>query len=560
MKKKIVSLLVVLAMLMALMASCAQDNNSGDAVEENTVEKTETSSTESTDAPQEEVQTIDEVTFVMRSFNQVDWEGSSLDQLIQERFGIKFDIQIIDMSSFAEKFTVMFNTNNLPDISTVYGISISELNEAGDAGRFLNYFDYIDVMPELKKILTENKSLLPALVSKSGALYYSPIYYGMGEKLNGKGIAVRKDLLDKAGFDYSNLESMDDLYAMLKALKDSNPDKYVTSHRRGGLGDAYTLGNMMGVSGNPATWDVRSSAWVPTYDQPGMKDFITFWKNAYEEGILHPDFMTMSGNDMWQMVYSGELTAFIDAMAYADTAMDNAATDDIEWTYVMAPKYDGYQYGISSNAGFGWVNQKIVNASTEAPEKIFKFLDWLYSDEGFMRSWHGEEGVDYALVSESPLEWISFNETYKSTIPEEYHDKLLTAEEIAARKIEAPYYLYGFYSKNLPYGIFNKNIKPNIDTIYEQSYYAYDEAGVYGPADPPIVLGDDELAEFNDLRATINDYANEMVAQMITGQIDMEATWPDFIETIDAYGYDRLMELYAISQENFNNVEPDFNP
>ncbi len=559
MKKRIISLMVVLAMLLVSMAACGKNNDTEKKTDEKTAEKTNTASNQETAASEEEAQTIDEVSFVMRSYNQVEWDGSGLDKLIQEKFGIKLDIQIIDMSSYKEKFVVMFNTNNLPDISTVYGISISELNEAGEAGRFLDYFDYIDLMPELSKLLTDNKDLLPALVSNSGSLFYSPLYYGMGEKLNGKGIAVRKDLLDNAGFDYSNLETMDDLYAMFKAMKDANPDKYVLSQRYG-LGGAYTLGNLMGISSKSATWDAQNSTWVPTYRQPGMKDFVEFWKNAYEDGILHPDFMTMSSNDMWQMVYNGELSAFVDAMAYADAAMDNAISEGVEWTYVMPPKYNGYQYGIPSNAGFGWVNQKIVNSSTEVPEKIFKFLDWLYTDEGFARCWLGEEGVDYEKVSDSPFEWITYNETFKSTIPEQYHDKLLTAEEIAARKIESPYYLYGFYSKNSPYGVFKKDTKVNVETIYETSYYDYDEAGVYGPADPPIVLGEDELAEYNDLSSTITDYTNEIVAQMITGQVDIEDTWTEFLETIDAYGYDRLMELYALSEENYKNVEPKFNP
>ncbi len=558
MKKRIISLLVVLALLVS-MASCAKSNDVEKTTDEKTAEKTNTASTQETAAPAEEEQTIDEVSFVMRSYNQVEWEGSGFDKLIQEKFGIKFDIQIIDMSSFKEKFVVMFNTNNLPDISTVYGISIAELNEAGEAGRFLDYFDYIDLMPELQKLLTDNKNLLPALVSNSGSLFYSPLYYGMGDKLNGKGVAVRKDMLDGAGFDYSNLATMDDMYAMLKALKDANPDKYVISQRYG-LGGAYTLGNLMGVSSSSATWDVQSSAWVPTYKQPGMKDFVEFWKNAYADGILHPDFMTTSSTDMWQMVYNGELSAFIDAMAYADAAMDNAPSDEVEWTYVMPPKYNGYQYGISSNAGFGWVNQKIVSSKTEVPEKIFKFLDWLYTDEGFARSWLGEDGIDYETISESPFEWITYNKTYESTIPEQYQDKLLTAEEIAARKIESPYYLYGFYSKNSPYGVFKKDTKVNVETIYETSYYAYDEAGVYGPANPPIILGDSELAEYNDLSSTITDYANEIVAQMITGQVDIEGMWTEFLDTIDAYGYDRLMELYALSTENFKSVEPKFNP
>ena len=60
-----------------------------------------------------------------------------------------------------------------------------------------------------------------------GIVLSAPLYYGTGDHLNGKGIGVRTDLLDNAGFDYSNLQSMDDLYAMFAALKEQNPEKFV---------------------------------------------------------------------------------------------------------------------------------------------------------------------------------------------------------------------------------------------------------------------------------------------------------------------------------------------
>lgn len=502
---------------------------------------------------------LDEVEVVMRSFAQVNWDGSSFDQLVQEKFGLKMKVEVIDMASYAEKFKVMFSTNNLPDLSTVFGIDISQLNEAGDRGLFLDYYDYVDQMPELKKLLVENANLIPYITAASGSLYYSPLYYGRGDRLNDKGIAVRKDLLDAAGFDYSNLETWDDFYEMLVALKNQQPDRYVISCQYG-LGNLFLQGSMMNLDEKPGRWDEASESWIASYRQPALKDFISMWAKAYDDDILHPDFLTMQRNDMQQMYKNGELTAYVDSLSYLDGYDKDAAGDDWDWDFVVPPKYNGVRYGMPSFNGFGWINQKIVNAKTKAPEKIMDFIDWTYSDEGFMRSWYGEEGVDYVLLNENPLEWIQLDANYRDTIPAEYHDRLLTTEEITKRRADLPYYLYGFYSKNTPWGAFGKYRAPNDDSQYYTASMVYIDEGLFAVPNPNIALLGDDLEEFNKIQSNIVDYSQEIIAQMITGRIDIETGWQDFQDTLTSLKYDRLMELYAKSAENFFEVEPKFQP
>ncbi len=552
-----VSLVTALLILISVLSACGGRKDEKDGT---TPEKTTTQAEGNKQKPAEETEKmkIDKVSYVMRSWNQVQWEDSNFDKMVKERFGLELDLQVIDLSSYREKFRVMFNTNNLPDVSTVFGIDISSLNQAGDRGLFLDYYDYMDEMPVLRKIITDNKPIIPYITAASGSLYYSPIYYGVGYKLENYGFGVRKDLLDKARFDYSNLESMDDLYAMYKALKEQAPEKYVLGANHE-LVNIFRVGELMGISDEPATWDPKKEEWIRTYDQPAMKDFLTFWANAYEEGILHPDFLTMQSNDMWQKCYNGELTAYIEYLRHIDICNDNASSDEMEWTYVMPPLYKGEKHGIVAMPGFGWVNAKIVNSSTKVPEKVMKFIDWTYTDEGYLRSMFGEEGVDYALLESDPVKWIALDESNKDTLPEEYHDKLLSVEEIAKRKVEAPYFLYGFYSKSNTWNRYQKWKRPYVDTVFEEAHQRYIQDGWYSDPSPNVALLDDELEEFNDLSTAINDYAIEMISRIITGQVDI-GKWSEVVDEIYQMDYDRLMELYEISYENFTKVEPKFNP
>ena len=49
--------------------------------------------------------------------------------------------------------------------------------------------------------------------------------------------------------------------------------------------------------------------------------------------------------------------------------------------------------------------------------------------------------------------------------------------------------------------------------------------------------------------ADINDYMGEMQQKWILGEADVDATWDQYIETINSYDYGRAQELYTTAHK-----------
>lgn len=549
--KRLFAMALAIAMILMLAACQTTPTTTGSGTTKATTKAT-------TAAPTTTEQKIDKIRNVMRSDYQVNFDGTEFDQWIQDTFGLEIDLNIIDPASYAEKFQIMWNTADLPDISNM-AVAEVDVDAAGDRGILLDAFDYLDVMPNLKAKLTEGYDSIRLITSGSGSLYRLPTSYGMGAYLgSGAGFLARKDILNTAGFDVASIDSADKLYEMFETLKAVDPDKYVLSAR----GNIYTLSNAgllcYGISVYPAAWRESNESYVACYRDPAFKDWLTFWANAYADEILHPEFLNMDSTELWQNLYDGSLSAFIDTGANLQHIINNSSVDGAEWTPVIPPKYNGVRYGMPSYYDMDSTGAvMIVSAKTEAAEKIFRFIDWTYSSEGYLRTQWGIEDEDYYLISKDPLKFVVLSDTNKDLLPAGYEDKLWTAEERIQRMVTQPYYFYGWYSTNCRWNILQMRTDGPSD--YQLFYEAYDAAGLWLPPAPTVALSDTESTEFSDLFGPIFTLATEAASQIVVGQKSVD-DWDAVLVQIEDAGYARLLELYDNSYDAYQAIEPKFVP
>jgi putative aldouronate transport system substrate-binding protein len=489
-----------------------------------------------------------DVKMMIRDRSSIVWDGSPLQQEVADRFGINISCEVIDYSAYSEKFQIVFNTGKLPDIANGQGIDTGTINEAGDRGVLLNIFDYLGVMPELKTHLIEHETDLPFLVSENKGLYLTPLVFDMTYQATG--ICVRKDVLDARGFDLSAVETYDDLYRMLKVLHDANGGKPVISARYG-IWTTYALGEFMGVGAGPMTWDFDKQQWEGSYYRPGFEDWLRFFAKIYEEGILHPDFLTMQTKERDELLYNGEQLAFVDSMAYLDHAQNNQVSGDQVWTHVLPPKYKGRKYPHWGYAKLTRGQSKIVSAKTKAPEQIMRFLDWTYGDEGMLRTQRGIEGVDYTFIE--PGKWIVLNQQYQDNYPSEYHDMLMPDEEYRKRMDELPFDIYGLYAITTPWRVFARERQPLEPTLFEEGVSDYVDNGYYTGPKPATPFTDEQQDILDEIGEPIHTYAEETITKMVLGQLDIGATLPGFYERLEELRYQTMIDIYNESYEAFKS-------
>ena len=180
-----------------------------------------------------------------------------------------------------------------------------------------------------------------------------------------------------------------------------------------------------------------------------------------------------------------------------------------------------------------------------------QFIDWLYSEEGMLRSQYGVEGTDYIMIGDE--QWLSLNGQNINTIPVEYHDQLLSVEEYKERQDQLPFNMYGFYSFTTTWRAFSKPNNPEGTNYYENAYKDYVANGVFRGPNPGTPFSEDQLDEFKQLDDPIKTYGEENITKMILGQISIEDNWADFIDGLKEFDYDRFVDLYNESYKTFDS-------
>lgn len=117
---------------------------------------------------------------------------------------------------------------------------------------------------------------------------------------------------------------------------------------------------------------------------------IEYVQKLMKEKLMHPEFYTMEENRAKEGVVNGSFGIVAD--------MHNFEPVNSGMKYIplgpLNPIDGEYQMELSFKSGYaGWS----IPATTENPEDIVKFADYLASREGKLLSWYGIEGRDYTL-------------------------------------------------------------------------------------------------------------------------------------------------------------------
>ena len=88
-----------------------------------------------------------------------------------------------------------------------------------------------------------------------------------------------------------------------------------------------------------------------------------------------------------------------------------------------------------------------------------------------------------------------------------------------------------------------------------------DPAGVYGtaetnkvtamgkPALPSMKYSEEETKTIATIRADISDYSTQYVAQVITGELDLDESWDEYVSTLEAMEIEELVGVYRAAYD-----------
>lgn len=317
-----------------------------------------------------------------------------------------FNVELTIIPDTDGAYQTRMEKGDLGDI-VIWGTNGDEYKTAVDRGLLFSWDDE-DLVKKFGPYIAEN---FPDGLQANRDLNDDGKCYGTGYSLtNEKGQhdafiydwGIRWDLYKELGYpEVKDLDSLADVLGQMKEICpagddgkpaygmsiwsawDGNMAMYVKA-----LASAYTGYDELGYG----LYDSQTGEFYDCLDEDGpYMQSLRFFNRLYREGLLDPDSMTQTYEDMMAKVQKGNV--FFSIFDYAGSQLFNTDAHVAENKYMdplVPSEANVIVFGLSTGG-----NDRIWSIGSKAlyPEKCMQLLNWLHTPEGAMTIWYGIKGL-----------------------------------------------------------------------------------------------------------------------------------------------------------------------
>lgn len=538
MVKRSISFVVALSLIALLAAGCGEKKQ--EATQASSSTATVTQQVQTTQAPANDygdtgglkLPVVDKqvtVTWMLSGETQ-NANDKPVIQEIEKRTGVKVEVQMISAANYADKSKITLASGKLPDI--MEGVPPSEINALGTQGAFAAINQYIDQLPNFKKLyVDENPWVMKSYADDSGNIYTWPVY-GINRDVN-HGILYRKDIFDKNGIkEWTNT---DEFYQALKKLKEIYPKSYPVASKTGQyiFRDWSTGWGMGGDDTYPMYYDENTKLWKLAVIQPEFKAMIDFMKKLYNEGLLDPEFMTDT-QASWTAKMTSEDKAFV--------TYDWIGRLDMFYNQVK-DKYADYNLRYGNPIGPTGLNKslpKIVNfgtviANNSNKEAALKLMDYLTSPSGSELISLGIKDQEFVIGSDG-----------KVTYPE--------LKDLPKVDISAISDKYGCFYESMYLNVDKRSVYFSFTEKEQEAQDKIVKAGKLAPLDPVLRFTDEQSSTISDLQSALDKSGVEFATQYIMTKTSGDAQWNEWVAKAKKMDSQKLEDTYNEAQKKLDSA------
>lgn len=351
---------------------------------------------------------------IFQSANDASVEmNPEIKEYIKERTGITLELQTVTNDNSTEALAAGLASGDLPEFVAFYlnNSGRPEMNlllKAANEGMFHNLTPLMEGTKTYSKYLDEE--YLPADTRDNimfreewdGASYLVHMAINRNGGDVGRpsvgGTYIKKEIVDALGIDPLEINTTEEVYELAQKIKegkftdDNGKEITVIGPTAWGGSDREWIYNDLvwtGISGEKFMQDANGEIKHEAQTEYGIER-VKLVQQLMNEGLMSPEYYTMEENRAKEGIVNGSFAIVSD--------MHNYMPENNDMTYIpLGPvqRVDGTNdMVISYKSGYaGWA----IPSSTEMPEHVMQFADWLVSDEGKMLYFYGLEGRDYDL-------------------------------------------------------------------------------------------------------------------------------------------------------------------
>ena len=494
-----------------------------------------------------------------RSGTVTDYDTNAFTKRLEEKGNVEIVFNLLPSNDSSSKINLMLSSGS--DLPDVINHDLDDITVAtyGDAGTFLALNDYYAnsseyLMPRIEQYKEEKGvNLLDYITMSDGNIYTMGSFNESIHNNFPSVIWMYEPWLKKLGMELPT--TLDEYVECLKAFRDKDPNgngigdelpviDYARTFSNDGFMYAFLQAFIKTGNYNTAIVDGKVNMYYTTDE---YKEFLKWMKMLYSEGLLDKTTFSQDSATLKTLMNGKEVR--IGSYVSTSTSILTAG-DKRRENYEYKPVFleNGDEATIYYTNSILPYNKYFITKSCKHPEVAFRLGDFMSGAE--MTTWTrwGEKGVDwvepakddvsmydfmgYDAIIDAVTQWGSVqNGHWAQTSPSfrtaEIAAGVVSSDSSQQAKADGIKILYDRYGENLGVDI--------NDRIYK------------------LIFSIDELEEISDITTIINSYAQNAQYKFITGEMDIDKEWDNFIKELKSSNVDRLVEIYQTAYDRMND-------
>lgn len=435
---------------------------------------------------------------------------------MEELTNMHWDLTLASDGDLDEKRSLEFAGGEYKSVFYKSGISEADAMKYAKDEIVIPLNDLIDqYMPNFKALMDERDGW-KYITSSDGNIYSLPQVNDDG---CGMMLFINQVWLDKLGLEMP--KTFDEYIEVLRAFKEKDPngngvaDEIPLYLANGALSQLLPYYGI-GFDGNTnATYNGEQMEYYPTSEK--YKEFLKMARGLSEEGLIN-NYVLGTWDEQAAL---GTTQDVLGSLLQWGAYLSVGAEKDEDWPTVvpfentMVP-YLGIQFG-----------GLVLTDKCEHPELILQWADYFYSTEGSDLGWLGVDGESYQRNDDGTYTWLT-DGAWGADMAEIRDNATLFGDK--------PW--PGLSSKFFDEGQTN----PEEKYLYGQREIVKEH---FTERFPKLSYTEDELKRKATYEADINPYISQYEAQVISGEVDLDSTWDEYVATLNNMG---LQDLISINQ------------
>lgn len=528
--KRLVSILMVLAMLLTL--SCASA---------------------------EETKTLTVMCPV--SAKVEDYDTNAYILWLEEQTGVDVEWIQVPSTSWLDKLSATMMAGDLPDVISFggnYGDNVRQnLAKWASEDLIISLNDLIDEYGVYSKIMFEEQAGLDTMVALSdGNIYALPTYSDIIHCNYSSRMYICDTFLEALGMDYPT--TLDEFYDYLVGVRDQDVNgngdpndevPYVALSNWGG--DLYTfiMNSFIFYDGRTEKFDITEDGTIySVLDQDAFREGLAFMNKLYDEGLIYEGSLTIDGSGAQALGESGEGYAIIGCITGTGNSAGVTGSEVYHQYTPLAPLTG--PNGLKQTPWYRYVNVRegawIITSACEDPVTAFQLGDFMLSYDSTMRLRKGEYGVNWTDAEEGQLTLDGRPAVFVELIP--------YGNEVQNSHLDNDLMFYETRNVFLDDRAFEEggdlwsaeNLQFFISEAAKNYYEPYGREVL-----PTIDIPMDMIDEYSVLSVDLKTYYTEWMASFLNGEADIEDddVWAEYKQGLYDIGLERFVEIYTEAYE-----------